>query len=112
MNLTGIQFAQLDVKVKIEQATSSIHAVTSERLTPTWSEFTRVWAKRMSASDEKFEASQSVALTGNSYMIRHKEGITEMMRVNDGGTYYYIKGIERADRKQYMILRTEKRDNG
>lgn len=112
MNLTGIHFGQLDVKIRIEQPTESVNAVTSERTVSTWTEFARRWAKRMSASDERFEANQAVALTGNGYLIRHTDGITEAMRVNDGGEYHYIKGIERVDRKQYMVLKTEKRDNG
>lgn len=112
MNLDGIHFGQLDRRVTIETPTESRHSVTGEVLTSTWSTFKKVWAKRVSVSAEKFEANQAVALTGNGYMIRYLSDVTEMMRVNDGDVYHYIKGIETVDRKQYMVLKTEKRDNG
>lgn len=113
MNLDGIHFGQLDVRIKIEEPTISKNSVTSEDTTSAWTEVKKVWAKRMSKSDERIEANQGVAFTGSTYLIRHTEGIDETMRVNDynAGEYHYIKGIERVDRKQFMILRTEKRDN-
>lgn len=111
MNLAGFAFAQMDRRVTIEQPTEVRNATTSE-VTTTWSTFKKVWAARMSASDERFEASQQVALTWNGYKIYHLEGLNETMRVNDAGEYHYIKGIERVDRKQYMVLKTIARDNG
>ena len=112
MNLDGVHFGQMDRRVKIESGTESINAVTGERQVSAWTTFKQVWAKRVSVSAEKFEANQAVALTGNGYVIRYTTGVTELMRVNDGDEYHYIKGIETVDRKQYMVLKTEKRDNG
>jgi SPP1 family predicted phage head-tail adaptor len=112
MNLTGIHFGQLDVRVRIEEPTVETNSVTGEKTITSWTEVTRIWAKRLSASDEKFEANQMVALNSSAYMIRFNDDIDETMRVNDGEEYHYIKGIERVDRKQYMMLKTEKRDNG
>ena len=112
MNLSGIHFGQFDVRVTIEQPTEAINSVTGERTISAWTTFQKVWSKRMSLSDERFEANQAVSLTGNAYMIRSLTGISPLMRVNDGSEYFYIKGIETVDRKQYMVLKTEKRDNG
>lgn len=111
MNLSGLHFGQLDVRITIEEPTVAKNATTSEDTT-TWSTFRKVWAKRMSLSNETFEASQQVAVTGNGYVIRHLDGVTEVMRVNDDSEYHYIKGIERVDRRQYLVLKTVKRDNG
>lgn len=112
MNLQGIHFGQFDVRVKIEQPTETIDPVTGERKITAWTEFARLWAKRMSESSERFEADQAVALTGSGYIVRHYDGITELMRVNDDDEYHYIKGIEKVDRKRFLVLKTEKRDNG
>lgn len=112
MNLSGIHFGQMDVRVTIEEPTESIDSVTGERKITAWPTFQKVWAKRMSLSDERFEANQAVSLTGNAYVIRHLSGVTPLMRVNDGTEYFYIKGIETVDRKQFMVLKTEARDNG
>ena len=112
MNLSGIHFGQMDTKVTIEQPTELINSVTGERTVSAWTTFKKVWSKRMSLSDEKFEANQAILLTGNAYMIRYLSGVTSLMRVNDGDSYFYIKGIETVDRKQYMVLKTEQRDNG
>ena len=112
MNLSGIHFGQFDVKVTIEEPTEVINSVTGERTISVWTTFKRVWSKRVSLSDERFEANQAVSLTGSAYMIRHLSGVTALMRVNDNSSYFYIKGIETVDRKQYMVLKTEQRDNG
>lgn len=112
MNLSGIHFGQFDTRVTIETPTESIDSVTGERKISAWTTFQKVWSKRMSLSDERFEANQAISLTGNAYVIRHLSGVTAIMRVNDGDSYFYIKGIETVDRKQYMVLKTEKRDNG
>jgi head-tail adaptor len=114
MNLEPVHFGQMDVRVTIEEPTVAVNATTSERTISGWTTFRKVWAKRISSSSEKFEANQAVALTGGSYMIRHLDGVTETMRVNDTALeqYHYILGIERVDRKRYLLLKTERRDNG
>lgn len=111
MNLTGIHFGQLDVRVRIEEPTVETNSVTGEKTITDWTEVTRIWAKRLSVSDEKFEANQQVALNSSAYLIRFNDEVDETMRVNDGEKYHYIKGIEHVDRQQYTMLKTERRGN-
>lgn len=110
MRLNGLNIADLDKKFIIEQPTYTNQAVTNER-TKTWSTFATVWGKWVSRSDEKFEADQSVALNESKVLIRYLSGLTETMRINDGGVYHYVKGIAETDRRVSMMVTTEKRDN-
>jgi len=114
MNLDGIHFGQLDVRVVIEEPTVAVQSVSSERLITGWTTVRKVWAKRASESAEKIEANQGVAITKNGYVIRYMEDVNETMRINDIALseYHYILGIERVDRKRFMVLHTERRDNG
>lgn len=110
MRINGINIADLDKKFIVEQATETRQAVTNE-VVITWSTFQTVWGKWINNSNEKFEADQSVALQDSKILIRYLSGLTEQMRINDGGVYHYIKGIDEVDRKVTMLVKTEKRDN-
>ena len=110
MRLKGIDIAELDKKVIIEQSTYSKDGLTNEQ-TDTWSTFATVWAKHDDVTLEKFEANQEVAVGDSQWMIRWLSGVHEKMRINDGGVYHYIKGIKTTDRNITISIRTEKRDN-
>ncbi len=110
MRINGINIAELDKKFIVEQATETRQSITNE-VVISWSTYQTVWGKWVSNSGEKFEADQSVALQDSKILIRYLSGLTEQMRINDGGTYHYIKGIDEVDRKVTMLVRTEKRDN-
>lgn len=100
----------MDTKIIIESATTIKDAVTNEP-EETWSTHSIVWGKELSASRDATEARQQVALTTKTYKIRRDATITERMRINKGGVYYYINGIEDFGRQGYMIITAEKRDN-
>lgn len=110
MRLKGIDIAELDKKVIIEQPTYSNDSLTNEQI-DSWSTFATVWAKCDDVTNEKFEADQEVAVGDSQWMIRWVSGLTEKMRINDGGVYHYIKGIKTTDRNVTIQFRTEKRDN-
>lgn len=110
MRLNGIHIAELDKRFIIEQPSHTHHAITNEQVV-TWNTFATVWGKWVQNSNERFEADQSVALDDSKILIRWLSGLTEQMRINDGGTYHYIKGIDEIDRKVTMLVKTEKRDN-
>lgn len=110
MRINGIHIAELDRKFIVEQPTKSGQAVTNEKII-TWSTLTSVWGKWVTNSDETNEADQNVAKTNGKILIRYLSGLTEQMRINDGGVYHYIKGIDEVDRKVTMLVKTEKRDN-
>jgi head-tail adaptor len=111
MRLKGIDIAELDKKVIIEQPTYTRDSLTGEQLKATWTTFATVWSKCDDVTLEKSEADQNVALGDSMWMIRWVSGFNETMRINDGGIYHYVKGIKTTDRNVTITFRTEKRNN-
>jgi len=111
MRINGINIADLDKKFIIETPTYTNNATTNERTISAWSTYATVWGKWLANSNEKFEADQSVAINDGKILIRWLSGLAENMRVNDGGVYHYIKGIDQTDRNVTQLIKTEKRDN-
>ncbi len=110
MRLPDVHIGELDKKFLIEQRTTSRDTVSGEQV-KTWSTFGQVWGKWLKKSNEKFEGDQQVALQDTEALIRWMSGINETMRINDSGTYHYIKGIQELDRRVTMVLKTERRNN-
>lgn len=110
MRLNGLDIGSLDKLFTIEYPTYAANATTNEQVR-TWATYTTVWGKWMGTSEEKIEASQAVAVNLSKMMIRWTNGLTEVMRVKDGTTYYYIRGIDNSDRLVSMTLKLERRDN-
>jgi SPP1 family predicted phage head-tail adaptor len=102
----------MDVKIIIQSATTVKDAATNEP-EETWADLKTVWAKEMKApsSKEAHEANQQVAVSEVQWMIRRDTTITEQMRVNKSGAYYYISGIEDFGRQGFIIITAEMRDN-
>jgi len=101
-----------DIKITVEQATESRHATTGEKVY-SWSNYAAVWGQQMKppASNETYEADQQVAVQVSRYKIPYLGGLTEKMRFNIAGVYHYIKGIEEWDRRKYLAVTVERRDN-
>lgn len=101
-----------DVKITVESATQSKHAVTGE-IEETWANFAAVWGQEMKppGSREGFEADQQVALQTRKYKIPYLAGLTEKMRFDIVGLKYYVSGIENWDRRKYLAVTVERRDN-
>jgi head-tail adaptor len=115
--IRGTDIGKMDVFLTIQEPTETRHATTSEVVTA-WSDFSNAWAEKVSdqktfgpQSKEEFENGQSVAKLRSNFKIRYQSGITEKMRLVRSGEYHYITGIEEIDRRKFLILRTEKRDN-
>lgn len=111
MRINGINIADLDKKFIIETPTTSIDPVTNEKYISAWNTYATVWGKWMENSNDKFEADQQVNIQDGKIVIRFTDGVSPTMRVNDGGEYHYIKGIDLVDRRITMLLKTEKRNN-
>ena len=85
--------------------------------TPTWSNYAVdvpmrfEYPGRTSGVDEKFEASQLVAVEVNIWLARYDSGITQEMRIVYNSTNYYIVRLETIGRNEAVKLVTEKRDN-
>ena len=111
MRLKGIEIADFDVKFTIEEPTYETDSVTSEQKIASWSTFATVWGKIDEVTNDKFEADQQVALGDSMITTRWVSGVTENMRLKDGSTYHYIKGMKTTDRRVTIQFRTENRDN-
>lgn len=116
--IRGTDIGKMDVFLTIEEPTETRHATTSEVVTA-WSTFGTAWAEKVSdqktfgpQSKEEFEAGQQVAKLRSNFKVRYQAGITEKMRLVRSSEYHYITGIEEIDRRKFLILKTEKRDNG
>lgn len=102
---------EMDVPITIQSAITTKHAITNEP-EETWSTYRSVRAKMMGpASNEKYEASQQVALSTVRFFVYRDTAYNERMRILKGDHYYYILGIQDFNRQGYMILIAEKRDN-
>lgn len=102
-----------DVKIVVESP-STARNTTYGDTAAVWSTFATVYGSEMKppASSESHEADQQVAVQVSKYKIPYLQGLTEKMRFNIGGDYKYVKGIELWDRRKFMAVTTEKRDNG
>ncbi len=110
--IRGGNIGAMDVYLTIQQEVKSRSATSSEELI-TWTDFGNCWAEKIRdpQSAEVFEADQQVAKKKYYFRIRYQEGITETMRLVRGEEINYISGIEELDRKKFLIITTEKRDN-
>jgi len=110
--IRGGNIGRMDTQIIIESSIITREPVTGEQV-HTWSTFATVWAEkmRMPISNEVIEADQQVARKVSKWKVRSL-AVTETMRVNRGGEISYISGIEEIDRNKFLVLTTEKRDNG
>ena len=110
--IRGGDIGKMDVFLTIEEPTVTRDAETSEAVTA-WSEFATVWAEKIRnpRSEEMIEASQQVEKAKSFFRIRWIDGLTAGMRMVRDEENNYILGIEELDRKKYLIVTTERRDN-
>lgn len=112
--IRGGNIGAMDTELVIQYPTKTRDSVTNEQLENTWTDFATVWGEKIKdpQSREKFEGDQAVSIQTYSFRIRYLSGLTEEMRVKRGTEINYINGIEELDRQKFLIVRTEKRDNG
>jgi SPP1 family predicted phage head-tail adaptor len=110
-----VQIGEFDTKISIEKNTPTRHAVTNEEKS-SWSVLAAVWSKKISkGSSLRYEADQQTALGTDQFLIRYSSTVSvvdETMRISLGGEYYYISGVHKEKREGWIMIDTEKRDNG
>src|SRR6187551_1630483 len=111
MRIKGIEIADFDVKFVIEEPVYSVDSLTNEQSISSWSTFTSIWGKIDDVTADRFEADQQVAVGDSMITTRWFSGANETMRIKDGSTYHYIKGIKTVDRNVTIQFRTERRNN-
>jgi SPP1 family predicted phage head-tail adaptor len=81
---------------------------------PTWAPLFTVWAAREDlAGREYFAAAQIQSEVTTKFRIRHRDGITAKMRVNDGGRLYDIAAVQDPEgRGRELILLCVRREDG
>ncbi len=111
--IRGGNIGAMDTELLLEQEVKTRDAVTNEELVA-WETVGTIWAEKIRnpVSDESFEGDQQVAKLRSFFRVRWAE-LNETMRVTrqDTDEVTYIKGIEEIDRRKFLILTTEKRDN-
>ena len=106
-----MHLGELDRLIVIEQETRTLDS--ANYTTVTWATYLTVWAKLESAlGSELNESNEKVAKQTVSFVVRYESGITEKMRVKMDSKYYYIVSQpEYMDRRVFMRLKCEIRDN-
>lgn len=64
-----------------------------------------------SKSKEKDEGKQRVATTGLEMKVRYRADITQVMVIEMEGKYHDILKINPLDRRQWMLIEAEEKDN-
>lgn len=105
-----MQLGNLDRPIVIEKFTSSLDSSNNE--TKTWATYSSPWAKLEAKSGgESYEAGELVGSRSVNWIVRYDSGITQKMRINDGGVYYEILDFQYLDRNCFMRLITEIKDS-
>lgn len=99
-------------RIVIEQVTETADG--GGGATEGWSAITNgtVWARKAPLSgNERFAAQQVQGTLTTEFEIRYRSDVTSAMRVNDGGTYYYIAQPphDPDDRRRSLVLICEER---
>lgn len=99
-------------RLRILEPVSEVDATTNETLVNWWQEFAVTYGERLSQPvNELYEANQLVALSTVRYRARFIEDVTTQMLLQDDGEYLKIIGVEPLDRRQFMYVTAQKRDN-
>lgn len=99
-------------RLRVLEPVTEVDATTNEVLANWWQEFAVTFGQRLSQPiNELYEANQMVALNTVRYKARFIDDMTTQMLVQDDQEYYKIIGIETIDRREFMYLTVQKRDN-
>ena len=107
-----MNIGKLDRLITLQQYTTS-RSSSGEAL-ETWGNLANgnVWASlRNTASGEKVENEQLVAVTTTIWNIRYLSTVNETQRILYNSKYYYITGVKIHGRNEFIELTTELRDN-
>jgi SPP1 family predicted phage head-tail adaptor len=70
------------------------------------------WAEvKWRTGKEKDEGKQRVATTGVEFKIRFRSDLTQVMVIEMEGIYYDILKINPLDRRQWLMIEAEQKDN-
>lgn len=103
-------FGDLDRRITLENYSTSRDSYGQE--TKTWSVVATVWASiGYEQASEKYMGDQLIAPTIITFLIRYRSGVNEKYRLQYNSVYYDILSVQEVDRKRYMMIRAEHRDN-
>jgi SPP1 family predicted phage head-tail adaptor len=107
---------ELDRRLKFQEPDRT--QATDGQKVPTWTDISTVpdmWCKVSTpmggrGSMEDYEADQLTATTVTLFTIRYRSDITQQMRIVFEGSNYDILTIEEVTRRNYLIIKAEKKD--
>jgi SPP1 family predicted phage head-tail adaptor len=99
-----VRAGQLDRRIVIESATEAANALGEP--VKTWATFATVWANlRQPSRGREYISAQAVNVEIDQvFRVRWLDGVTEKMRVNDGGKYYDILHLAELGRRQGLDI--------
>lgn len=105
-----MRLGDLDRLIIIEQPTETKDA--AGHMSKTWATYSSPWAKlEAKTGGEDYESNELVGQRSVNWVVRYDAGITQKMRVNNGGLFYEIMDFQYLDRNCFMRLITEVRDS-
>jgi len=105
----ALNIGDFNQRIEIQEETATRGDSGQEILS--WTAVFSCWAsinKTASGAGENKAADQLVVTTPSDFTIRHREGITEKMRILFRGSYYSITNIEDLGRSRFMTIETQK----
>lgn len=102
---------KLDRRIEIWQVTETLSA--SGAAETTWAKLVETWAHvsyPVTGQDEMVMADRQVSVTRANFDIRWRSGIVAKMQVRYGGERYDILSITEDGRRNFLTLKTEKRE--
>lgn len=105
-----MNIAKLNTQIIIQ--TSTITQDNNGGMVNTWTNYFTCWSTpKYEFGREHEEIDQETSVTNVSFTIRKdtSKSITEMMRVNLDGEYYYIQNIFNYPTRDMQVLKTQKR---
>ena len=95
---------KLDKKITIQQKTTTRDATTNQPQ-DTWSTFVELQAQRLEPRPtEQHTANQNYAQEEGTWRTRYVAGITPLMRISYGGSFYEITGVREIERKKGLHI--------
>lgn len=102
---------KMDRRIEIWQVTETLSA--SGAVEETWTKLTETWANvtfPVTGQDETVMADRQVSVTRANFDIRWRSGIVAKMQVRYGGVVYDILSVTEEGRRNFLTLKTEKRE--
>jgi head-tail adaptor len=107
-----VNIGRMDRRLRILEPVTETNETYNERINTFYRQFAVVFGERLTQPVRNlYEGDQIVALNTVRYRARFIEDVTTQMLIADGTEFFKILGIEPVDRRKFMYITCQKRDN-